>query len=219
MADRPRPGPVVDVLANCATSLDGKLATRRRRQVRLSGDKDMARVHRLRARADAICVGIGTLLADDPKLTAKARHVDGEPDQPLKVILDSTGRTPPDCEAIATPGPVLVATAEGHDDPIDGAEVRAFGKERVDLEMLLDHLDERGIEELLVEGGGEVLWSFLSRDLVDELTVYIAPVVLGGTEAPTLADGDGFDGIEEATRMELADVERVDDGVVLRYRG
>lgn len=210
---------MVDVLANCAISLDGKLATRRRRQVRLSGEKDMARVHRLRARVDAILVGIGTLLADDPKLTAKARHVDGDPDQPLKVILDSTGRTPPDCEAIATPGSVLVATAEGHDEPIDGAEVRAFGKERVDLEQLLSHLDERGIDELLVEGGGEVLWSFLSKDLVDELTVYVAPVVLGGAEAPTLADGEGFDAIEEATRMELADVEGIDDGVLLTYRG
>lgn len=209
---------MVDVYANCATSLDGKLATRRRRQVRLSGDDDMARVHRLRARVDAILVGIGTVLADDPKLTAKARHVDGEVDQPLKVILDSTGRTPPGCQAIATPGPVLVATAEGHDEPIDGAEVRAFGKERVDLELLLAHLDDRGIDELLVEGGGEVLWSFLSRDLVDELTVYVAPVVLGGVDAPTLADGEGVASIDEATRMELDGVERIDDGVLVRYR-
>lgn len=208
----------MEILANCAASADGKLASRERAQIRLSGPEDMARVHRLRHRVDAVAVGIGTLLADDPKLTVKARHLeDAEPSTPLKVILDSRCRTPPGCEAIATPGDVLVACTEGHERSIDGAEVRALGQETVDLDLLLAELDKRGVERLLVEGGGEVLASFLLGGHVDRWTVYLAPVVLGGRDAPTLADGPGVADLGDAARLRLADVTRIDEGVLLAW--
>lgn len=207
------------VWANCATSLDGKLATVERRQTRLSGPDDMARVHRLRNAVDAIVVGIGTMLADDPKLTVKARYLeDDEPRRPWKVILDSGCRTPPGCEAMRTPGPVLVACA-GEAGTVDGAEVEVLGKERVEIDRLLDALSDRGVERVLVEGGGEVLWSFLDGGHVDRLTVYVAPVVLGGRDAPTVADGPGVASIDGATRLALEGVDRLDDGVVLTWTG
>lgn len=208
----------MEILANCAASADGKLATRERAQNRLSGPDDMARVHRLRHRVDAVAVGVGTLLADDPKLTVKARHLEGaDPSTPLKVILDSRCRTPAGCEAIATPGDVLVACTEGRERSIDGAEVRAFGRDAVDLDLLLGHLDKRGVGRLLVEGGGEVLASFLLGGYVDRWTVYLAPVVLGGRDAPTLADGLGVTDLGDAAKLRLADVERIDDGVLLSW--
>lgn len=217
----PEPKPP-EVWANCATSLDGKLAARTRRQVRLSGPDDMARVHRLRNASDAILVGVGTVLADDPKLTVKADHLPpGEAARtPLKVVLDSRCRTPPDCQAIATPGDVLVACLDGEAADVPGAEVRAFpaGPDgRVDPVAVLKELEARGVARVLVEGGGEVLWSFLSRDLVDRLTVYVAPVVLGGRNAPTLADGEGAADLDAAARLRFDGAEALDDGVLLTW--
>lgn len=204
----------VFVQLNCAASVDGKLATRERRQVRISSDEDMERVHRLRHRFDSIAVGIGTVLADDPKLTAKG----GE--DPVRVVVDSRCRTPVDAELFRRgDSPVVIGASEAAPrDRVEalegaGADVVRVGEDRTDLAALLDALAERGVSDLLVEGGGELNFGFFEAGLVDRVTLFTGGFVFGGASAPTVVDGDGFDE-GEAPRLALEGVEEMGDGVL-----
>ncbi len=216
----------MNVLVNAAVSADGKLSSRRREQIAISGEFDFARVDRLRAEADAVVVGVGTVLADDPSLV---RHdephrrscLGPEAPPPARVVADSACRTPADAEILAGTPETHVLTSER--SPTDrrealrnaGATVVVAGSERVDLTTAFASLEESGIESLLVEGGGELIFSLFEADLVDELTVYVGNLVIGGRDAPTLADGEGF--VSGFPELELDGVERVDSGVVLEW--
>jgi len=217
----------VDVLVNAALSVDGKLSTVEREQLRISGPADFDRVDELRAGRDAVMVGIGTVLADDPSLTVDdpdrvaARERRGDPPQPARVVADSRARTPPDARILdgAADTYVLVADA-APDDRIRAMEKRnatvlCAGRDRVDLRAALDSLERHGVGSLLVEGGGELLFSLFDAQLVDGLRVYVGSLVVGGRDAPTLVDGDGFTGAFPA--LSLEQVQRIDDGVVLEY--
>ncbi|MGB9881362.1 MAG: dihydrofolate reductase family protein, partial [Methanomassiliicoccales archaeon] len=143
------------VIVNCAMTPDGKIAGKERRQVRISSQEDLERVKKLRASCDAILVGIGTVLADDPHLTVKDPQLEKKP---LRVVLDSHGRTPDNAKVLDRNAPTLIATAEECRKTWKNAEVVRFGKGRVDIEPLLSYLYSKGIKKLLVEGGGEVIW-------------------------------------------------------------
>jgi len=215
------------VVVNAATSVDGKLSTRRRDQVAISGPDDFERVDALRAESDAVMVGVGTILADDPSLTVddpdrrQARLDRGEPANPARVVADSRVRTPANARILddraetillvsteAPPG--FVSEMEGH-----GATVIQAGDDRVDLTAAFDALADHGVDRLMVEGGGTLIFSLFEANLVDELSVYVGSRVIGGREAPTLADGDGF--VEDFPHLRLEAVERIDDGVLLEY--
>jgi 2,5-diamino-6-(ribosylamino)-4(3H)-pyrimidinone 5'-phosphate reductase len=220
----------VHVTVNAATSVDGKLSTRDRRQVAISGPEDFDRVDRLRAAADAVLVGVGTVLADDPSLTLddEDRRVErlrsGRSGDPARAVLDTRARTPPDARVLDDDAVTHVLVAE--DAPDDRVEtLTAAGTDvavhrvsadggRVDVAAGLDALETAGVDRLLVEGGGEVIFSLFAADLVDELSVYVGSTLLGGRDAPTLADGEGF---LDPQGLTLAGVERLDDGVVLSY--
>ncbi|HKZ59355.1 MAG TPA: 2,5-diamino-6-(ribosylamino)-4(3H)-pyrimidinone 5'-phosphate reductase [Candidatus Thermoplasmatota archaeon] len=202
------------VTVNCAASIDGKIAVRLRRQTRLSSSEDLERLRALRAGADAILVGVGTVLADDPGLLAPL----GSGKRPLRIVLDSKGRTPPTARVLDGRAPTLIVTAEPSSATFPNAEVLRLGRGRVDLGALLDELGRRGVARLLVEGGGEVIHSFLAARLADELFVFVADLVLGGRDAPTLADGEGASTLEEAVRARFVSAQRLEGGLLLHYR-
>ncbi len=216
------------VVVNAAVSADGKLSTRRREQVAISGPGDFERVDRLRADCDAVMVGVGTVLADDPHLTLDdpdlraGRRERGAPAQPARVVADSRARTPLDARIVDDAAHTYVLTSERA--PVErladlvtreGIETVVAGDERVDLPAALGRLDERGIDRLMVEGGGELIFSLFEAGLVDELSTFVGPTVIGGRSAPTLADGEGF--VDPATfpELDLRDTERMDGGIVL----
>lgn len=204
------------VIVNCAMSADGKIAVPARIQTPVSNEQDLRRVHRLRAKSDAILVGIGTVLADDPHLTIKQTEMDlGK--TPIRVVLDSRGRTPSDARVLDGTAPTIVATNRSCTTGFAGAEVVRCGEERVDLEALLDVLYERGVRTLLVEGGGEVIWSFMEARLVDELKLFVGPQVIGGRSSPTAADGEGAESIEDILQLRLMRLQRLGNGALMEF--
>lgn len=210
----------VSVTVNAAVSVDGKLSNYLRDQVELSGEEDWRRVDRLRAEADAVAVGVGTVIADDPSLTVKDESRATRQGQPTRVVLDSRGRTPTTASVFDGRGDVVVAVSGRADaDTVElledaGADVVRTEGELVDVTELLEALAERGVDRLLVEGGGESIYSFFEADAVDRLQVYIASSVMGGRDAPSLVDGEGF---TTPVDLDLESVERVDSGVLLEY--
>ncbi|MEM3397161.1 MAG: 2,5-diamino-6-(ribosylamino)-4(3H)-pyrimidinone 5'-phosphate reductase [Thermoplasmata archaeon] len=204
------------IIVNCAISVDGKLALKTRRQTRISSDEDIARVHNLRNSVDAVLVGVGTVLADDPKLTVKEKYV-SNPKQPVRVVLDSQGRTPENAQVLQGTAKTVIVTAEECTRQIGNAVMLRCGKGKVDVEKAIEELEKMGIRRLLVEGGGTVIWEFLSKKLADEVNVYVGSIVIGGKDAPTMADGEGAGSIEEVVKLKLQGWEKLGDGMLLRY--
>jgi len=203
------------VIVNFAMSMDGKIALPTRKQTRISDEEDLRRVHQLRATCDAVLVGVGTILADDPKLTVKPEHATGR--NPLRVVLDSEGRTPPDALVLNRDAPTLIVTAVDCERTFPNAEVARLGKDAVDLPALLDYLGENGVKRLLVEGGGETIWSFLHARLADEVKVFVGSMVIGGRTSPTPAGGAGAQSLEEAVPLKLESAKPLGSGVLLEY--
>jgi 2,5-diamino-6-(ribosylamino)-4(3H)-pyrimidinone 5'-phosphate reductase len=218
------------VIVNVAMSADGKLSTRQRLQVRISGEEDFKRVDRLKAASDAVMVGIGTVLADDPSLTVKSpdlksqRRKQGKDEHPIRVVVDSRLRIPPEASVLHNgEGLRVIACSRLADDaricaiaPL--ATVIQAGDQQVDLAVLLDELSMMGVGQLMVEGGGTLICSLLEFGLVDEISCFIGGLIIGGEDAPTLADGIGF--IDEASfvKLRLINVEPLDQGVLLCWK-
>lgn len=209
------------VLVNAAVSVDGKLSTVSREQVAISGPDDFRRVDELRSDVDAVMVGIGTVLADDPSLTVDRPVAE----QPARIVVDSRARTPPTARILNDMARTFVVTTrEAARERVEAlasapsTTVLTAGAGRVALDGALEQLDEAGIDRLLVEGGGELIFSLFAEDLVDELSVYVGDLLVGGADAPTLADGSGFPSAGDAPRLDLESVTRIDDGVLLRWR-
>lgn len=203
------------VHAKWAMTLDGKIASRTGDSKWISGEPARQRVHELRGRMDAILVGIGTALADDPLLTARPPG----PRTATRIVLDSRGRLPASSQLVqtATAAPVLIATTEMGAEKV--AEFQRRGCEimvvsavagRPDVAALLDELGRRRFTNLLVEGGAEVFGSFLDAGEIDEAHVYIAPLLLGGRDARTPGAGRGVERITEALRATDWEYERID---------
>jgi len=211
------------VFINVAASVDGRITDWSRRQVRISCEEDMKRVDSLRAESDAILVGIGTVLADNPSLTVKSEELRekrikaGKTPNPLRVILDSKARTPVNARVLSGNAETLIAVSERAEGKRverlkEKAEVVVAGRDRVDLRLLIDHLEKRGVEKLMVEGGGRVISSFLRERIADYLYVYTGGIVFG--EGVSLAEGM----LNPHVKLELLDVRRLGKGVLSKWR-
>ena len=213
------------VTAKYAMSLDGKIATRSGDARWISGEASRAHAHVLRDRSDAVIVGIGTVLADDPSLTVRPAPADGH--QPHRIVVDTRLRLPLDA-TLAGPelaaGTTVAFAASASDAAAAevgsarvladrGVALLALPAEasgRVDLRHLVHALGERGYNEVLVEGGGELLAGFFSLGLVDEVQACVAPIVIGGRAASTPIGGIGVEQIDQAGRFEIVDLARRD---------
>ena len=199
---------------NCAMSADGKLAGEDRTQVRISSDEDKTRVKNLRKKYDAIMVGVGTIVADDPHLTFKDGNYDTNP---IRVVLDPHGRTPEDAQVLDERAPTVMVTLEDCDVEWDCEEIIRAGKDSIDLDKVMEELaEEIGIENILVEGGGRTIASLFKARMVDRYSVFVGGLVIGGANAPTPCDGDGWVA-ENGIKLELKDFEVLGNGALLTF--
>jgi diaminohydroxyphosphoribosylaminopyrimidine deaminase/5-amino-6-(5-phosphoribosylamino)uracil reductase len=197
------------VTLKAAVTLDGKIATRTGDSKWITGEEARTETHRMRDESDAILVGVGTVLADDPRLTV--RHVGGR--DPLRVVLDADLRIPPDAAVLAqAPGSgagTLVFHAHDADtarrEALSGPAIELIPVSRhargVDLKEVLTVLGERDVVRLLVEGGSHVHGTFLDLGLADRAAIFIAPRIVGDADAISFAAGAGVDSIEHAWRL------------------
>lgn len=196
------------VTLKVAMSLDGKIAGWDRSSRWITGEAARREGHRLRSEADAIAVGISTILADDPELTVRLEPA--WPREPYRVVVDSHGRTPVTARVIAAGRPERTLIAVTESAPGDrlraleaaGSQVLRLPSRdgRVDLNALMADLAQREVTALLLEGGGELNAGFLEAGLVDRVLVFVAPMLLGGRQAPTPLEGPGR-GLKEAFRL------------------
>ena len=216
---------------NVAVTADGKIDTFERKGAAISSAWDKTRVDELRAAADGILVGGKTLLEEQPKLTVKSEALREARIQrvlapnPIKVGVATVADIPPESEFLKI-GParvVIFTTNQSSKDQLaslknSGAEVFVHNEPRVNLTSMMQMLKKIGVDHLMVEGGGTMNFELMRLGLVDELIMYVAPMVFGGANAPTLADGLGLVR-KDAIALKLINVETHEDGgLLLRYK-
>jgi diaminohydroxyphosphoribosylaminopyrimidine deaminase/5-amino-6-(5-phosphoribosylamino)uracil reductase len=210
------------VTLKAAITVDGKLADRHGASRWITGEPARREAHRLRSESDAIVVGLGTVLADDPALTVRLDQP--WPREPYRVVLDTQARTPPGARFITSGKPSRALIAVGRGAPAErvgaleatGAEVVPVPAEegRIDVRALLATLHAREVRGVLVEGGGEVHAAFLEAALVDRVAVFVAPRLLGGRTAPSLIGGRGAE-LKSAPRLDALSVRAVGDDLLI----
>jgi diaminohydroxyphosphoribosylaminopyrimidine deaminase/5-amino-6-(5-phosphoribosylamino)uracil reductase len=206
------------VIAKWAMTLDGKIATRTGDSKWISGEESRRRVHELRGRVDAVVVGRGTVVADDPLLTARPAG----PRTATRVVLTASGDLPERwrLRATAREAPVLVVTAPGNEGKLagwaaDGAEVLPLGDTGLSIDAVLAELGRRRMTNVLVEGGAGVLGSFLDAGAIDEAWVFVTPKLIGGAAAPSPVGGRGGERIVDAVRGADLTAEQVGEDVLI----
>ena len=200
------------VSAKFALSIDGKIATRSGESRWITGEKSRLHAHRLRHQHDAILVGINTVIADDPELTAR---LDGEEvRQPLRIVLDSQLRIRQSARVVG-PNTLIATTRPGRVGLAEVLKLPATGEGRVSLPALLDELGQRKLISVLVEGGGEVHAALFAARLVDKVYAYIAPKLIGGRDAPGPLGGQGIEHLTDAMALRDLDVTRLGDDLLI----
>ncbi|TAK24448.1 MAG: 2,5-diamino-6-(ribosylamino)-4(3H)-pyrimidinone 5'-phosphate reductase [Nitrosarchaeum sp.] len=208
------------VILSAAISIDGKIATRLG-DSKLSSKKDKIRLHRLRSKVDAILVGKNTIHRDDPLLTV--RYVKGK--NPTRIILDSQGTISVNSKILQTCNkiPTIIAVSKRISKanlqklkrfPV---EIIMTGENSVNIKSLMSNLSKRKINTVLVEGGGTVNWQFIQNNLFDEILITITPFIIGGINAITFVQGQGFDKIIKSPRLRLNTIKRLENYLVLHY--
>lgn len=211
------------IILSSAMTIDGKIASKTG-DPELSDEVDWKEVHKLRTQVDAIMVGKGTILKDNPKLHIKFYDHTGY----YRIVVDSNLAIPIESNVISFQPeiyPTIICTTENVSlNEIKKYEekkvkvIKAGTRERVDLKKLMPLLKDYGINSILLEGGGNLNWSFIEKDLIDEIRLTIAPWIVGGKEAISLVEGIGFDKMTEGLRFDLIEINNRNNYVILRYR-
>ena len=204
------------VTAKFAMTLDGKIATHTGDSKWISGDKARWAVHGMRNISDAIMVGINTVIADNPQLTARDERGKPRDRQPLRVIVDSRGRIPVNARMMSEPGDTLVAVSTASEEVRESLSEAGFGVVEaaaddgsVDLTALMLHLaTELNVTSLCVEGGASILGSLFDNGLVDKVIAFVAPTIIGGGDAPSPVAGRGVELMAEAIKLECVKWDR-----------
>ena len=208
------------VTLSAAVSIDGKIATRIG-DSRLSSKRDKIRVHKLRSKVDAILVGINTVQQDDPILSV--RYVKGK--NPVRIVLDSRGtissksRILRTCSKIPTIIAVSKTASRKNIKRLNKYPIEIFiaGDKKINLKKLLKFLLRKKIKRILLEGGGNVNWEFINQGLIDELIITITPFLVGGKDAISLIEGNGFSKISKSKKFKLQKTFRMENELVLHY--
>ncbi len=210
------------VILSAAMTIDGKIASKTG-DPEISNEEDWKEVHKLRTQVDAIMVGKGTILKDNPKLHIKYYKHKGY----KRIVVDSNLSIPLDSKVIIFQPelyPTIICTTENipsrkiKDFESKGVKILQSGKrKKVDVFNLMPLLYDLGVRKLLLEGGSTLNWSFLKEDLIDEIRLTIAPWIVGGKDGISLVGGEGFDKMLEAPRFSLKEVVKRENYVVLRY--
>ena len=213
------------VVFKSAMTLDGKVATRTGDSQWISGELSRARAHRWRAESDAVAVGIGTALSDDPQLTAR---IEGVARQPRRVVFDSEARLPLDsmlvrgvsevpltvvCSRAASRTSVQALESAGADVIVATGE-----NEGARVQSALSELGARDVQSLLLEGGPHIAGAFLEAGEIDEARMFVAPILSGGLEARTAVEGIGIESIAAAPRALYVEFERIEEDVLILAR-
>lgn len=207
------------VILNAAMTLDGKIATVAG-DSRISCEADLKRVHALRASVDAVMVGVGTVLADDPSLTV--RRARGK--SPTRIVIDSFAKTPPNARVLDNSAPTIIASTKSAPKRrlqklrATGSKIIVAGEKEVDMHRLLEKLRSLGVRKLLLEGGSTLNWGMLKEGLVDEVRVAVSPRIVGGATAKTLVGGAGFGEVQKGVGLDLKKVTKVGKNLLLTYR-
>ncbi len=211
------------VILKAAASLDGKIATRTGESRWITGEAARQRVHQLRNEVDAVIVGIGTVLRDDPSLTTRLGSMDQR--DPARVIVDNLARLPLRAKVInrASTAPTYVAVAatapRARLEALEREGVQVIVVEgsprRVSLGPLMDALGKLGFLSVMIEGGAEINASALREGIVDKVLVFLAPMLIGGKSTPTAVGGEGIETLSQAARLRDVRIERFDDDIMI----
>ncbi len=213
------------VIAKFAMSLDGKIATRTGQSRWITNEEARHYVHALRHTVDAIVVGVNTVIADNPQLTARSCCGKGGmiKKQPLRLIVDSKGRTPMDANIFKQPGKALLAVVKPFNEEKRqklaqiGVEVLELPDAQglVDLEELLRVIGKLGAVTVLVEGGSKLLGHLFDYRLVDKVLAFISPIIIGGSEAKTAVSGNGVESVVDALCLERVNFKNFGDNILI----
>ncbi len=202
------------VILNCAASADGKISLPNRKQLAISNIEDFKRVHELRSECDAIIVGIGTILEDNPSLTVR----NNSETKPIRIILDTHCRIPSDSKVLNGENKTIVAVGKDYKEKdLGNTEILECGDKEINLKQLLNIIGERGVKKVLVEGGETVMWSFLKEKLFDEYNVFFSSMIIGGVKTPTIAGGEGFQNEKSILNLKLNCVKQIGNGILAKY--
>jgi 2,5-diamino-6-(ribosylamino)-4(3H)-pyrimidinone 5'-phosphate reductase len=227
------------IILNAATSIDGKIATVNR-DTKISSILDLKRLHRLRHKSDVILVGISTVINDDPLLTIRYGMNKKGTKNPIRIIIDSKARIPLHSKIVKTANQIetrLVVTSKASSTNLKKLEKRGLkiimlehrredkekgeenSAEKVDLKKLFNQLEEEGVSNVLVEGGGEINWSIIKNNLFDEIIITISPMIIGGKNAISLVGGEGYKTINESLKVKLSRIQKKSNGeIILHYK-
>jgi len=208
------------IILSTAISIDGKIATRTG-DSKLSSNQDYIRLHKLRSKVDGILIGKNTAMHDNPLLTV--RYTKGK--NPVRIILDSQGNISSKSKILQTSNevPTIIAVSKKitksnleklYKFPV---EVIITGKNFVNIKSLLKKLSDKKISTILVEGGGTINWEFIKQNLFDELIITLSPFLIGGNNAISFIQGNGFDKISKSPNLQLKSIKKLKNHLVLNY--